>query len=329
MQIGCIGAGSWGTTLAVYLADLGHSVSILAYEPDQIVRLREERENATYLPGITFPDTLSVASTIDELVDVPLLLVATPTQYVRSSLSSLVGRLSPDTLIVNASKGIEKNSELRVSEIIEDVLGIPSGEVVTLSGPSHAEEVSRGVPTALVAGSESLENAHAVQQVCNSEKLRVYTSSDLVGVELGGSLKNVIALCAGIVDGLDLGDNTKAALLTRGLAEITRLGVALGAQAETFSGLSGLGDLIVTCTSGHSRNRYVGEQLGLGRTLQEIIGSMEMVAEGVATTESARDLARHHDVEMPIIEQVYEILFNGKAPMSAIEDLMSRPPISE
>ena len=329
MQIGCIGAGSWGTTLAVYLANLGHPVSILPYEADQIRRLSDERENATYLSGVPFPQTLSVVSSIESIAALPLILVATPTQFVRSSLEGLSGKISRETLIVNASKGIEKRSELRVSQIISEVLDIPSGDVVTLSGPSHAEEVSRGVPTALVAGSESIENGQTVQEVFNSDSLRVYTSTDLIGVELGGSLKNVIALCAGIVDGLGLGDNTKAALLTRGLAEITRLGLALGAKRETFSGLSGLGDLIVTCTSGHSRNRFVGEQLGKGRSLDEIVGSMEMVAEGVATTESAWDLSRHHGVEMPIIEQVYEILFRGKDPMSAIHELMGRPPISE
>ena len=213
---------------------------------------------------------------------------------------------------------------MRVSEIIADVLNVSLTQIVSLSGPSHAEEVSRSDPAALVAGSSSLTSAEQVQNLFNSETLRIYSSDDIIGVELGGALKNVIALCAGIVDGAEFGDNTKAALITRGLAEITRLGVALGARTETFSGLSGLGDLIVTCTSRHSRNRYVGEQIGRGRKLQEIIDEMSMVAEGVTTTESAFELSRSTGVEMPIVEQVHQILFEGKETRQAITDLMTR-----
>jgi glycerol-3-phosphate dehydrogenase (NAD(P)+) len=324
MQIGCVGAGSWGTTLAVYLARLGRTVSLLPHSREQVERLELDRENRRYLPGIEFPDAIEISDSIDEVLSSDLVIVATPTQHIRSTLSRASIQLRSDSCFVNTSKGIERGTLLRVSEMITDVLSVEPERIVTLSGPSHAEEVSRYDPAALVAGSIDLDRAILVQEVFSSDSLRIYTTDDIIGVELGGSLKNIIALCAGIVDGLKFGDNTKAALLTRGLAEITRLGVALGARPETFSGLSGLGDLVVTCWSSHSRNRYVGEQLGRGRSLDDVVAEMNMVAEGVATTESALELAVRADVEMPIIDQVHQILFRQKNPRAAIDELMTR-----
>ncbi len=323
MKIGCIGAGSWGTTLAVYLAQKGHDVLLWAHNDERREVLRRDRENSRYLPGVPFPDSLSVVDTVNDAV-AECVVIATPTQFIRNTVRPLASTDLTGVSVVNTSKGIEKGTLLRVSQVLCDVVGLDPSQVVSLSGPSHAEEVSRNDPAALVAAGPSIEIAQKVQTVFNSKTLRVYRSDDIVGVELGGALKNVIALCAGIVDGLEFGDNTKAALITRGLAEITRLGVAMGAQAETFSGLSGLGDLIVTCTSRHSRNRYVGEQIGKGRPLNEIVAEMNMVAEGVTTTESAWELAKQVDVEMPIINEVHKILFEGKDTRTAINDLMKR-----
>lgn len=323
MKIGCIGAGSWGTTLAVYLAQKGHDVLLWAHNDERREVLRRDRENSRYLPGVPFPESLSVVDTVNDAV-AECVVIATPTQFIRNTVRPLASTDLAGVFVVNTSKGIEKGTLLRVSQVLCNVVGFDPSQVVSLSGPSHAEEVSRNDPAALVAAGPSIEIAQKVQTVFNSKTLRVYRSDDIVGVELGGALKNVIALCAGIVDGLEFGDNTKAALITRGLAEITRLGVAMGAQAETFSGLSGLGDLIVTCTSRHSRNRYVGEQIGKGRPLNEIVAEMNMVAEGVSTTESAWELAKQADVEMPIINEVHKILFEGKDTRTAINDLMKR-----
>ena len=297
---------------------------LYVHDAEQKHLLQTTRENRLYLPGIPFPATLEVTGDVKSLASSEVLLIATPTQFIRNTISPLSEFDLSRSLIVNSSKGIERGTLMRVSEIIADVLNVSLTQIVSLSGPSHAEEVSRSDPAALVAGSSSLTSAEQVQNLFNSETLRIYSSDDIIGVELGGALKNVIALCAGIVDGAEFGDNTKAALITRGLAEITRLGVALGARTETFSGLSGLGDLIVTCTSRHSRNRYVGEQIGRGRKLQEIIDEMSMVAEGVTTTESAFELSRSTGVEMPIVEQVHQILFEGKETRQAITDLMTR-----
>lgn len=324
MQLACIGAGSWGTTLAIYLAGLGRHVRLLPHSQEQIDRLTSDRENRRYLPGHHFPDSLEVIDSIDLALQADLVVIATPTQHIRATLGRATTPPGPDCFFVNTSKGIERGTLLRVSEIIADVLAVTADRIVTLSGPSHAEEVSRSDPAALVAGSGSVERATLTQDLFSSDSLRVYTSDDIIGVELGGALKNVIALCAGIVDGLKFGDNTKAALLTRGLAELTRLGVALGARRETFSGLSGLGDLVVTCWSEHSRNRYVGEQIGRGRTLDDVVAEMRMVAEGVATAESAWELSRRAGVELPIINQVHQILFEEKDPRVAIDELMNR-----
>lgn len=326
MRIGCIGAGSWGTTLAVHLAHLGHDVALWAHGGDQRARLRGDRTNERYLPGIRLPDAIDIVDDVHDAIaaSVPLLLIATPTQHIRTTLSSIRPGALDDRIIVSTSKGIERGTLRRISEIFEEEWDVDSNRFVCLSGPSHAEEVSRGIPTTIVAASSARDASELVQDIVSSGTLRVYTNDDLVGVELGGAIKNVIAVCAGIIDGLGYGDNTKAALITRGLAEITRLGVALGAQHSTFSGLSGLGDLVVTCFSRHSRNRFVGEEIGKGRRLDDIVAEMDMVAEGVTTTESAMQLAAKTGVEMPIIGEVYKILFNQGDPRTATLDLMRR-----
>jgi glycerol-3-phosphate dehydrogenase (NAD(P)+) len=326
MQIGCIGAGSWGTTLAIHLAHLGHDVTLWGHGAEQRERLRRERENHLYLPGVAFPRSIFVVDSVAEAVEAsdPLLLIATPTQHIRTTLTGVAAVDLDRRVVVSTSKGIERGSLLRISELFEEEWTLERDRFVSLSGPSHAEEVSRGIPTTVVAASTSRASSELVQEVCSNSTLRVYTNDDLIGVELGGALKNIIALCAGIIDGLGYGDNTKAALITRGLAEITRLGVTLGASASTFSGLSGLGDLVVTCFSRHSRNRFVGEQIGRGRALEEVVAEMNMVAEGVTTTESAYQLALRHGVEMPIINEVYRILFAGRDARTATLDLMRR-----
>lgn len=324
MHVGFIGAGSWGTTLAILLAESGHDVTLWAHGREQQDRLRTERENALYLPGIPFPDRLSIADDIFDAAAPDVVVIATPTQFIRQTLAPIDPGLWKGATVVSASKGIERGSLLRISQLLEEMFDIPGERFVCLSGPSHAEEVARKIPTTVVAASPGLDAAKLVQGLFSCDSFRVYASADLLGVELGGSLKNVIALCAGIVDGLGFGDNTKAALITRGLAEITRLGGALGAEPQTFSGLSGLGDLVVTCTSRHSRNRFVGERIGRGDALDDIVAEMRMVAEGVTTTESAYQLAAKHDVEMPITNEVYRILFEAKDPREATHQLMTR-----
>jgi glycerol-3-phosphate dehydrogenase (NAD(P)+) len=324
MTVGFIGAGSWGTTLAVYLAENGHDVRLWSHGEEQRHRLRSERENVTYLPGVRIPDSIGIVEDIVDAASAPIVVIATPTQFIRSTLAPVDPALLGDAVVVSVSKGIERGSLLRISQMLAETHGILPERFVALSGPSHAEEVSRKVPTTVVCASEEMESALTIQDLFSSDSFRVYTSEDLLGVELGGALKNVIAVCAGITDGLGYGDNTKAALITRGLAEITRLGVSLGAHAQTFSGLSGLGDLVVTCFSRHSRNRYVGEQIGRGRELADVTTEMSMVAEGVTTTESAFQLTEKVGVEMPIIQQVYRILFEGKNAREATRDLMRR-----
>jgi glycerol-3-phosphate dehydrogenase (NAD(P)+) len=324
MLVGFIGAGSWGTTLAIHLAEHGHDVLLWAHGREQCRRLREERQNGLYLPGLPFPDRLAVVDDVVETASAPVVVIATPTQFIRQTIAPITSERLADRLLVSVSKGIERGSLLRISQLVEQTHNVESDRFVALSGPSHAEEVSRHIPTTVVAASDSLASAQTVQDLFNSDAFRVYSHDDLLGVELGGALKNVIALCAGIIDGLGYGDNTKAALITRGLAEIARLGTALGANPQTFSGLSGLGDLVVTCTSRHSRNRFVGEQIGRGRKLADIVAEMNMVAEGVTTTESAYQLASKHGIEMPITNEVYKILFEEKNPREATHDLMTR-----
>jgi len=324
MNVGCIGAGSWGTTLAIHLAELGHNVQLWAWDAEQRRRLAAERENRTYLPAIPFPATLQVVDSLADAVAASVVVIATPTQFIRSTFSTIPPSALDGRIIVSASKGIEQGSLLRISELLAETHGVADDQFVCFSGPSHAEEVSRKIPTLIVSASQSQATAETIRDLFTTDSLRVYSSTDVVGVELGGALKNPIALCAGIIDGLGFGDNTKAALITRALAEMTRIGTALGADPQTFSGLSGLGDLVVTCFSRHSRNRYVGEQIGKGRNLQEIIAEMQMVAEGVTTTASAYELAQRHGIELPIINEVYHILFEGKDPRVATRRLMTR-----
>ena len=321
-----LGAGSWGTALSVLLTDQkSHHVRLWEFRPDAARKLAEERENREFLPGPILPDTIEVTSDLDEALEgTEAVLVIVPSQFVRSVFEQIKDDHS-DKIWIGASKGIENNTLLRMSEVATEVLGPEIGRnYMAFSGPSHAEEVAREIPTTVVAACNDLERAKIVQTWFSCPTFRVYASEDTVGVELGGALKNVIAIATGIVDGLGFGDNTRGALMTRGLAEMARLGTALGGMPETFAGLSGMGDLITTCTSAHSRNRYVGELIGRGRKLQEILDSMHMVAEGVATTQSVHDLALRMGVEMPISEEVYKILFEDASPGEAVTRLMMR-----
>lgn len=331
MRITVLGAGSWGTTLAILLANKSHGVTLWSYRSEDARTIHTHRENPSFLPGVRIPESIVVTSDLVSSVrDADMIITAIPSQYVRGVMIQLKSLAFDNVTVVNVAKGVENGSLMTMSEMLLDTVpNLPSHNIVTLSGPSHAEEVSRQIPTTVVAASTHLETAKLVQLTFMMSYFRVYVSTDLRGVELGGSLKNVIAIAAGIVDGASLGDNTKAALMTRGIAEITRVGVALGAHARTFAGLSGIGDLMVTCMSRHSRNRFVGVEIGKGRKLPDILSEMMMVAEGVETTRSARELARKAGVETPIVDEVYKMLFEGKNPHDACYDLMTRDPKGE
>lgn len=323
-KIGIIGAGGWGTSVAKVLSENNHRVILWTHEKDVVEEINKSNTNSKYLPSVLLLNThIKATYDVSDLRFCDFYILAVPTQFIREVFQIYKFPIK-DKIIVNLSKGIEKNSLMRVSQILKDVIGVNEKQYVVLTGPSHAEEVSRRTPTTIVAASEMIENAKQIQNIFSNKYFRVYTSGDVIGCEIGGALKNVIAIAAGIIDGLGIGDNTKAALITRGLAGMGRLGVALGANPITFSGLSGLGDLIVTCNSKHSRNRYVGEQIGKGRKLKEILSEMKMVAEGVETTISAKQLSQKHQVELPITEQVYRILFDDVNPLEAIASLMTR-----
>lgn len=322
-KICIIGAGGWGTALAALLANKGFDIALWTREDYLISEINENHHNSTFLPGIKIPGNVISINNLNEIKQYRLIVIAVPTQYIRP-LFMASGISLEDKWIVGVTKGIERGSLLRVSEILADVAQADTERYTVLSGPSHAEEVAREMPTTVVAASFNHDFAAHVQKIFTTPTFRVYSSNDVIGCEIGGSLKNVIAIAAGVIDGLGMGDNTKAALITRGLAEISRLGIALGANPLTFSGLSGLGDLFVTCNSRHSRNRFVGEQIGKGKTLEEITGEMQMVAEGIYTTESSYQLGMKHGVEMPIAEQMFRILFEGVKPDIAIKELMSR-----
>ena len=326
MKIGAIGAGSWGTTLADLLAKNDNSVTLWAYEKDLVERMSRTRENDLYLPGITLAENLAFTADLAEAVEgSDLLVLVPPSQVMGDVLRRAASHIAGGTLVVSASKGIENDTLRTMSEVLEEVLPPETaGRAVFLSGPSFAREVAAGMPTAVVAASRMGEAAREVQEVFSTRSFRVYTNDDVVGVELGGALKNVIALAAGVSDGLGFGYNTRAALITRGLAEISRMGLALGANPATFSGLAGMGDLVLTCTGDLSRNRTVGMELGRGKSLQEVLAGMKMVAEGVKTTLSAYQLAGKLKVEVPITEQMYRILYEGKDPRQAVTDLMLR-----
>lgn len=323
MKFAVIGAGGWGTALACILAASRDSVVLWAHNPAIAEEINTLRTNETYLPGVAVPAGITATHNADELAHADAVVVTVPTQFIRSTFAEYKFPLR-GKIVVSGSKGIERGSLLRVSELLSDVAAVPLHLFAALTGPSHAEEAARGVPTTVVAAAVDAEVASTVQKGFSTPSFRVYTSGDVIGAELGGALKNIIAISAGIIDGLELGDNTKAALMTRGLVEITRLGVAMGAEPLTFSGLSGLGDLIVTCMSRHSRNRWVGEQIGRGKSLDDVLLETKKVAEGVPTTVSALELSRRYNVEMPIVEQVHAVLFDKKNPREAIQELMVR-----
>lgn len=327
MKVSVLGAGGWGTALSILLHDNGAGVTLWAYKDEYAKELSETRENKNYLPGVIIPDDIKVTSDIYEAVEPAEIIVASiPSQYVREQLKAIADIDFEKKIFVNTAKGIETTTLSTMSEVVEGTLRkFDRKNYVVLSGPSHAEEVSRRMPTAVVVASTNEDNAERARKLFMNAYFRVYLNNDVKGVELGGSLKNVIALAAGMSDGAGFGDNTKAALMTRGMNEISRLGEILGAHHRTFSGLSGIGDLIVTCMSRYSRNRYVGEQVGAGRSLNEVLGEIKMVAEGVATTEATISLARKYDIEMPIVEQVNSVLFHGKDPQIAMRELMMRP----
>ncbi|TFB12343.1 NAD(P)H-dependent glycerol-3-phosphate dehydrogenase [Candidatus Marinimicrobia bacterium MT.SAG.3] len=333
MKVSVLGAGSWGTTLAVHLCNNGHDVTLWEINNNQVIKLKNDRENKLFLPGIMLPEGLNVINDISLTVaDSELMVFAVPSHFMRETAIKINKYWSDaqNLTVVSVSKGLELKTHKRISQVLlGELTGLSENNFCALSGPSHAEEVSRGVPTALVAASNSPTTAKLVQDLFFSSKLRVYVGDDVIGNELGGSLKNTIAIAAGIVDGADFGDNTKAALMTRALVEMSRMGVALGAKIETFQGLAGMGDMIVTCLSRHSRNRHVGEEIGKGKSLEEVLDEMTMVAEGVNTTKAIRELSEELNIEMPISDQVYKVLFENKSPKTAVEDLMTRDPKSE
>jgi glycerol-3-phosphate dehydrogenase (NAD(P)+) len=323
MKITVIGTGGWGTALAVLLHGNGHQVTLWGRLMEEVAPILGDRENKMFLPGVPVsPDIHITLETWEALTHAELVVLAVPSHGMRNICRLLKPHLRPGTTLVHVAKGIENDTDARMSEVIHAELG--AEDVVVLSGPSHAEEVGRGVPTAVVVAGRQHDHAVAVQRVFMNERFRIYTHDDVAGVELGGAFKNVIAIAAGACDGIGFGDNTKAALCTRALTEMSRLGVILGARRETFYGLSGLGDLLVTAFSRHSRNRAFGERLGRGETADQIAGSSHMVAEGVRTAKSVWQLSRQAGVDTPIMREVYGILYEGKSPRSAVRDLMSR-----
>lgn len=317
-----IGAGSWGIALAVLLHNNGHEVTAWSALKEEIAALNQNHEHRT-LPGVELPETMVFTDDLEQAMSgKDLLVLAVPSIYTRKTAHDMKPYCKDGQLIVNVAKGIEEATLMTLSEVIEEEL--PMADVAVLSGPSHAEEVSRGLPTTCVTGAKTRETAEYIQNLFMSPEFRVYTSPDILGIELGGSIKNVIALAAGIADGLGYGDNTKAALITRGITELAKLGMAMGGKFETFCGLSGIGDLIVTCASMHSRNRRAGILIGQGRTMEEAMEEVKMVVEGVYSAKAARALAEKYQVSMPIIEQVNQVLFEGKPASEAVTELMMR-----
>lgn len=328
MQLNIIGAGGWGTALATILSANGLAPVLWVREREIADTINNTHENSAFLPGVILPKSICIETDLIAATAAPMLIMAVPTQYIRETVGKNIA-LFKGKIIVNVAKGIERGSGMRVSQILGDVAGITPENYVVLTGPSHAEEAARNTPTAVVAASANHAAVKIVQEAFSTDFFRVYSGDDVIGAEIGGAVKNVIAIAAGIIDGLEIGDNAKAALITRGLAEMSRLGAALGADIRTFAGLSGLGDLIVTCGSRHSRNRRVGEYIGRGKSLDNILSEMRSVAEGVWTTESVLALASSLGVEMPIAEQVGNILFRNKSPRAAIIELMTREIRSE
>lgn len=322
-EIGIIGAGSWGIALSVLLHNNGHHVTIWSALKDEIDMLNREHEQKDKLPGVKLADDMVFTTELPEAVKgKDVLVLAVPSSFTRNTAHSMKEYVADGQIIVNVAKGIEEFTLMTLSQVIEDE--VPQADVAVLSGPSHAEEVGRCIPTTIVVGAKTRKTAEYIQNIFMSDVFRVYTSPDVLGIELGAALKNVVALAAGIADGLGYGDNTKAALITRGIAEISRLGMAMGGKFETFGGLSGIGDLIVTCASMHSRNRRAGILIGQGKTMEEAMAEVKMVVEGVYSAKAAMGLAKKYQVELPIIEQVNEVLFNGKPAAAAVRDLMIR-----
>lgn len=322
-KIVVLGSGGWGTALALTAFRNGHQVSLWSKFPEEIEEIQKNGENKKLLPGVAIPKEICLTSDLACTETADLIIMAVPSFAVRQTAKLLTPFIKAGTTVVNVSKGLEEGSLKRLSVTIQEEL--PTAKVAVLSGPSHAEEVSRGIPTTVVAAAAEMSTAEYIQELFASGTFRIYTNSDIIGVELGAALKNVIALCAGVCDGLGLGDNTKAALMTRGITEIARLGEALGARPETFGGLSGIGDLIVTCTSMHSRNRRAGILIGQGKTAAQAIEAIGMTVEGYHAAKTAKELADKAGVEMPIVEQCYAVLYGGLTAKQAILNLMSRP----
>lgn len=327
-KVAVIGDGGWGTTLAVHLSKKGVDVTLWGIFPENIGLLRSRRENVKFLPGVKIPDAVRLTSSLDEAMPgAELVVLATPSQFMRGVLDMLRMHDLKGKAFVSVTKGIENDTLKRMSEVVREVLGACS--LAVMSGPSIALEVANGSPTTVVTSASDPALAGTVQDVFMADRFRVYTSDDMIGVELGGSLKNVVAIASGTCDAMGFGTNAKAALLTRGLVEIARLGVAMGAHRETLYGLSGLGDLATTCMSQYSRNRWLGEEIGKGKALKTILSGTDMVVEGVATARAAYDLARNYKVEMPIVTEIYRVLYEGKDPKRAVHELMTRAPKAE
>lgn len=323
IRIAVIGDGGWGTTLAILLSNKGYSVTLWGAFGNYLKEMQIRRLNPKFLPGIKIPRQIEITNNIKVAVSKKeIIVLAVPSQYTREVLRKIKGSFSKKTIFLSVTKGIEIKSSDRISEIIHQELG--SVRLAVLSGPTIAQEVARGIPTTAVVASGSKRIRKTIQEIFSTQNFRIYTNPDVIGVELGGSLKNIIAIACGVSDGLGFGTNTKAAILTRGLAEISRLGRVMGAKLTTFSGISGLGDLVTTCISKQSRNRMVGELIGRGKKLNEIVKHMQMVAEGVPTTKSAYALSLKYKVDMPIIREVYQILYMNKHPRQAVRDLMAR-----
>lgn len=323
MRVGIIGAGSWGIALSVLLSKNGADVTVWSILDDEITMLKENHEHLTKLPGVKLPDSINFTTNLEETVkENEVLIMAVPSPFIRSTSQKMNPFVKEGQIIVNVAKGIEENTLMTLSEIIEQE--IPQAKVAVMCGPTHAEEVGRGIPTSIVVGAKEQKVAELLQDLFMNETFRVYISPDVLGMEIGSSLKNVVALAAGIADGLGYGDNTKAALITRGIAEIARLGIKMGGKFETFAGLTGIGDLIVTCASMHSRNRRAGILLGQGKTMKEAMDEVNMVVEGVYSAKAAMQLSKKYNVELPIIEQVNLILFENKNAAEAVKDLMVR-----
>ena len=325
-NIAVVGAGGWGTALANLMAAKGLPVTLWGYEPEHVEDLRRTRVNTLFLPGIRLQDSVRPTADRADVADADLILMVPPSKGMRGVAQRLAA-VRPRGVVVSCTKGIELGSGLRMSEILRELL--PNTPVAVLSGPSHAEEVAVSMPTAVVLGCPDAELATRLQLAINGHTFRVYTSADVPGIELGGALKNIFAIAAGVSDGLGFGDNTKAALVTRALAELIRLGVAMGGHRETFRGLSGVGDLMVTCFSRHSRNRAVGERIGRGETIEHITSSMQMVAEGVPTARSAFACARQFGIETPIADAVYGLLYESRSPRDVLAEILSREPKPE